>query len=340
MISCVRFRERVIKELFGSARRCAFPHCGELLVVKDRGTTTINVDIAHIRSPKGRGPRHDGDYPADWINDARNLLLLCMKHHRLVDLAVDAASTYTIAELESWKRDQIADGYGSTLPDGLTAESVLRFYERFAPRIAGDPEFERWRPDIEEFRIPSSQGGAAGFASVADDPVSVSAAWSVTQLIDGFEPGAAVLPEPASAFAASLAAFLLDDESGFTTRVGQLEQCCRADPFEAMLTSVVFGVTAMQLWETVTSQAASLLRDSWVATGLTIPYVADIVMAARYGKADDNPLPGHPGDQQKVTMNLGKVIATTLQLTAEYQPNPLVSVVQDLLIRVQRVSGK
>ncbi len=170
--------------------------------------------------------------------------------------------------------------------------------------------------------------------------MSVSAAWSVAQLIDGFAPDAVVLPEPASAFGAPVAAFLLDDESGFTTRVRQLEHCCREDPFETMLTSIVFGVTAVRSWETVTGQPAGLLRDGWVATGLTIPYLADIVMTARYGKTDHDPLPGHPGDQRKVTMNLGKVAAVTLQLTAEGQPNPLVSVVQDLLIGVQRVPGE
>lgn len=336
----MRFRVRVIKELFGSASRCAFLGCREKLVVEHRSVTMINVDIAHIRSQATGGPRHDEGYPAEWISDARNLLLLCTKHHRLVDLQINPFSIYTVTELESWKRDQVAGGIGGALPDGLTVEILLRFYEQFADLIVDDPEFERWRPDAEEIRTPSSQTGGAGFAFVADDPVSISAARSVMQLIDGFAPDAAVLPKPATAFAASVAAFLLDDESGFTTRVGQLEHCCREDPFEAMLTSVVFGVTAVRLWETLAGQPAGLLRDCWVATGLTIPYVADIVMAARRGETDGDPLPGHPDDQQKVTMNLGKVTAMTLQLTADGLPNPLVSVVQDLLIGVQRVRGK
>lgn len=85
---------------------------------------------------------------------------------------------------------------------------------------------------------------------------------------------------------------------------------------------------------------ADLLRDSWVAAGLTIPYIADIVVAARHGRTDHDPLPGHSDDQRKVTMNLGRVTAMTLQLAAEHQPNPMVSVVQDLLIDVQRVSAE
>jgi hypothetical protein len=39
-------------------------------------------------------------------------------------------------------------------------------------------------------------------------------------------------------------------------------------------------------------------------------------------------------------MNLGKVTAMTLQLTARGQTNLLVSVVRDLLIGVQRVPGE
>lgn len=338
-ISRVSFNKRVIKELFGSACRCAFPGCREKLVVEHRGVSTINVDIAHIRSSSRRGPRHDEDYPPEWLDEARNLLLLCTKHHRLVDPPVDAASTYTVAELESWKRDQVADGIGDALPDSGT-EEIFRFYERFDHRIKGDLEFGRWRPETEGIRTPSPVGGAAGFASVADDPVSVSAAWSVAQLLDGFAPAAVVPPKAASAFGASVAAFLLDEKSGFTTRVVQLEHCCRTEPFETMLTSIVFAVTAVRSWETVVGQPAGLLRDDWVATGLTIPYLADIVMAARYGKTDHDPLPGHPDDQQKVTMNLGKVTAMTLQLTTEGQPNPLVSIVQDLLIGVQRVPAE
>jgi hypothetical protein len=114
----------------------------------------------------------------------------------------------------------------------------------------------------------------------------------------------------------------------------------QAHPFETMLTSVVFGVTAVQLWETVAGRQTGLLQDSWIAGGLTIPYVADIVMAARFGKIDHDPLPGHPEDQRKVTTNLGKVTAITLQLAADGQPIPLASVVQDLLIGVQRVPAE
>ncbi|MFE0023387.1 hypothetical protein [Amycolatopsis sp. NPDC059021] len=328
--------ERLIKELFGTATYCAFPGCLEKLIVLNRGMTVVNVDMAHIRSPKPLGPRYDKNYPRDLIHKAPNRLLLCKKHHPLVDTA---ASVYSIEELESWKRNQIADGYGSALPDELAAE-IVRYYEGFSGEIATDPEFGRWRADPQQDNTSPSHGIAAGFAHVADDPVSVSAVRSVAQLIDGFAEGAVLPPQSASAFGATVAAFLLDDDFGFTARLGRLERCYRDDPFEAMLASIVFSVTAVHLWEATTKERASLLRDSWVATGLTIPYVADIVLAARYGKDNHNPLPGHPDDQWKVTINLGKVTAMTVELIAGHQGNPLVSVVQDLLIGVQRVPVK
>ncbi|MEU7474400.1 hypothetical protein AB0A63_00345 [Lentzea sp. NPDC042327] len=328
--------QRAIKELFGSASRCAFPACKEKIVVEDRGVVIINADIAHIRSSSRRGPRHDATYPAKQVDEAQNLLLLCMKHHRLVDTSPGEPSMYTVPELESWKHAQIAGGIGGALPDGRV-EEIIRFYERFVLRMASDPDFGSWRADTTKPWSGSRRGGTAGFAKVDDDPVSVSAAWSVAQLVAGFAPDAALLPEPASAFGATVATFLLDAESSFTARLRQLEQCTQASPFEAMLVSVAFSVTAVLLWESAARRHAGLLRDSWLAAGLTIPYVADIVMAARSGDCDHDLLPGHPRDQWKVTMNLGQVTAMTLQLAADFQPHPLVSVVQDLLIGVQRV---
>ncbi|WP_394617330.1 hypothetical protein JNUCC0626_48340 [Lentzea sp. JNUCC 0626] len=337
--SRVAFTKRVIKELFGSASRCAFPGCCEKLVVCERGVSVINVDIAHIRSASRHGPRHDENYPVEWLDQARNLLLLCTKHHRLVDSGCVEDSLYPVAELEIWKRDQAAEDVGWALVADR-GEEALRFYEGFALRVDGEPEFGRWRPDVDLAGSPSSQGGgAAGFANVAGDPVSVAAAWSVAQLINGFASNAVVPPEPASAFGATIAAFLLDDAAGFGARMRRLEFCCHTDPFEAMLTAILYGAAAVRLWEMAADWETGVLRDSWIAAGVTIPYVADIVVAARFGEEDHDPLPGHPDDQRKVAMNLGQVTAMTLQLAADHQLLPLVSVVQDLLIGVQRVPG-
>lgn len=174
------------------------------------------------------------------------------------------------------------------------------------------------------------------FAGILDDPVSISAGRSVIQLLDGFASEGIVDPLTANAFASTLTAFLLSDDTAFEHRSSLLERRCRDDPFEAMLTSIVFCVMAIRLWEAVTGEAVKLWAEMLVAIELTIPYITQLVMSAQQFIDPDEPLPGHPEHQQKVTMNLGKVTALTIQLTAEGRSDPLVVVLQDLLISVQR----
>ena len=76
-----------IKALFAQATHCAYPGCNEPLVFEDasRCVRSIAVQIAHIRSEKPNGPRHEPAYPKEKINSEENLLLLCGKHHTPVD---------------------------------------------------------------------------------------------------------------------------------------------------------------------------------------------------------------------------------------------------------------
>jgi hypothetical protein len=113
-----------IKTLFAEASRCAHPDCDEPLVFRERGATTVIADIAHIRSEKRGGPRHDPDYIGD-LDGPENLLLLCGKHHRPVDRH---EAVYSIAELEAWKAAQRASaGDGIRLGD-----PDLRAYARLS----------------------------------------------------------------------------------------------------------------------------------------------------------------------------------------------------------------
>jgi hypothetical protein len=90
--------------------------------VTERGATTIVADIAHIRSEKVGGPRHDPTYLGD-IDGHENLLLLCGKHHRPVDRH---EQLYTIAELEEWKAAQrFGAAGGIQITDG-DARSFVR----------------------------------------------------------------------------------------------------------------------------------------------------------------------------------------------------------------------
>jgi hypothetical protein len=106
----------VIKLLFATARTCAYPDCTIPLVFidEDRDVREIAVQIAHIRSPKPDGPRHDPDFPHDKLNSDVNLLLLCGVHHHPVDRN---GSKYSTEELLAWKRAQTAEGGGFTVQD-------------------------------------------------------------------------------------------------------------------------------------------------------------------------------------------------------------------------------
>jgi hypothetical protein len=106
-----------IKLLFATARTCAYPGCQVPLVFEDaaRGIRSVAVQIAHIRSPKPSGPRHDPAYPDDKLNSEDNLLLLCNKHHHPVD---GNESKYTTGELLEWKKAQVTDAGGFLVQDG------------------------------------------------------------------------------------------------------------------------------------------------------------------------------------------------------------------------------
>lgn len=82
------------------------------------------AEIAHIRSERPDGPRHDPTYAGD-VNEPENLLLLCGRHHRPVDRH---EAVYSIAELESWKAvQQDAAGRGTPL-----TEADIRSYSRLS----------------------------------------------------------------------------------------------------------------------------------------------------------------------------------------------------------------
>jgi len=117
-----------IKTLFGRAQRCAYPSCLEPLIFEDKGVSTVVAQIAHIRSEKTSGPRHDPGYAGDTDGDA-NLLLLCGKHHLPVDRH---ESIYPVEELLEWKEQQV-----------LTAGAGTPISTDDAKRFAGVTQEER-----------------------------------------------------------------------------------------------------------------------------------------------------------------------------------------------------
>lgn len=125
------YTDLTIKLLFGGAQSCAYPGCGHSLILRERGRLTPVVQIAHIRSEKPGGPRHDPLYEGD-INGFENLLLLCGVHHPAVD---GHESVYPVEELEEWKEAQ-----NTQEGQQLTSEDIA-LIRRLSTRESG-PEID------------------------------------------------------------------------------------------------------------------------------------------------------------------------------------------------------
>ena len=122
----------ILKSLFAQATHCAYPNCSDPLVFEDpqRDIRTIAVQIAHIRSERPDGPRHDPDFPHD-LNDGENLLLLCGKHHTAVD---QNESVFTVAELLEWKVAQVTQAGGTAVTDADLANLVRSLESSYCSR--------------------------------------------------------------------------------------------------------------------------------------------------------------------------------------------------------------
>jgi len=107
--------ERTAKILWGRAGAiCSFPECHQELVV-DRTAgdpDAVIGEMAHIVAHSADGPR--GQYPAQGgdRDGVENLLLLCPKHHIVIDQQPTKYSTAVLYELkqrhELWVREQLS----------------------------------------------------------------------------------------------------------------------------------------------------------------------------------------------------------------------------------------
>lgn len=90
--------------LLRSGNRCAFPACGEVLVLSggDPENPVVIGEVAHIVAESTDGPRGDCPLPLEERNKARNLILLCAKHHKVVD---EKTQYYTAERLRQMKAD-------------------------------------------------------------------------------------------------------------------------------------------------------------------------------------------------------------------------------------------
>lgn len=76
-----------IKRLFAvSGNECAFPECRSPII---ESSGTVTGEIAHIKAANKNGPRYDASQTDDERNSFGNLILLCSRHHTIIDSEIE-----------------------------------------------------------------------------------------------------------------------------------------------------------------------------------------------------------------------------------------------------------
>ena len=108
-----------IKRLFAhSGNRCAFPRCAEVIVQE----STVLGEICHIKAANPAGPRYDPQQTATERHGYDNLILLCGKHHTVIDADEEA---YTVERLIKMKADHESRAVGVDDPFAERAALLL-----------------------------------------------------------------------------------------------------------------------------------------------------------------------------------------------------------------------
>jgi hypothetical protein len=113
-----------VKRLFARCRnQCAHPDC-TLPIIED--SDTVTGDICHIKAASPGGPRYDLAQAEAARHDAKNLILLCTRHHRIVDAD---ERTYTVDVLTKMKQAHEQAGMLEITPQTTrAAERLLANY--------------------------------------------------------------------------------------------------------------------------------------------------------------------------------------------------------------------
>lgn len=113
-----------VKRLFARCRnQCAHPRC-VLPIIEE--SDTVTGDICHIKAASPGGPRYDPAQGEAERHDAKNLILLCTRHHRIVDAD---ERTYTVELLTKMKQDHEQGGLLEITPQtARAAERLLANY--------------------------------------------------------------------------------------------------------------------------------------------------------------------------------------------------------------------
>ena len=114
--------DSTIYKLFASSRHCAFPGCTEphIEVDENTGVKICNSEVCHIRARRENGPRWDASQSEKDNRGDGNLVLLCRKHHAVVDDRRNE-KYYTPDMLKAWKAEQEGQNDSPLAPDDMEA---------------------------------------------------------------------------------------------------------------------------------------------------------------------------------------------------------------------------
>ena len=120
-----------IKRLFAvSGNMCAFPDCPSTMV---EGETVVG-EVCHIRSARKGHARYDASQTEEERHDFDNLMLMCSKHHKIVDTEVDRYSAPTLAAMKKAHEERETPKFA--ISDNL----VQRLGEMLASASSDAPE--------------------------------------------------------------------------------------------------------------------------------------------------------------------------------------------------------
>lgn len=113
--------EKTIRRLFAlSGNVCAFPDCPSPIFEAEG---TITGEICHIRAQSRGGPRFEATQAEQERHDFDNLILLCRRHHKIIDSEPDI---YSVEVLEDIKAIQTARfGRPEQVNDAVYAKLLL-----------------------------------------------------------------------------------------------------------------------------------------------------------------------------------------------------------------------
>lgn len=131
------------KRLWGrAASRCAFPDCRQELIeemIGGQGDVLVGQE-AHIIARNAEGPRGESDLTASQRDTYENLILLCARHHIIVDNDVMAYPVERLLSVKSdhelWVRRQLDISH--------IEQAILERYGQIIDEWADRMELDQW----------------------------------------------------------------------------------------------------------------------------------------------------------------------------------------------------